>query len=159
LAAFRRDGTPPEIEQAHERGPFSLAMAAELPKPAGSQAAHGPRLVVVGSANLAWSRNWQSPTTFGNRLFIESAVSWLAAQPALVSVPEKAAADVGLSLTEESLGEVFRYVLLYMPGCAAGLGLFVLLRRRARERRSRRPSHQATAPAEPESASEQEEEP
>jgi hypothetical protein len=93
---------------------------------------------VVGSSNLAWSRNWRDPAALGNRLFVESAVSWLAERPLLVSVPEQATHEVGLALTEESLGEVMRYVLLYLPGSAAALGLLVMLRRRAGERRSRR---------------------
>jgi hypothetical protein len=119
-------------------GPFDVAMAAELPKPAGSREKHGPRLVAVGSANLAWGRNWREATLLGNRMFVESALSWLAARPAIVSVPEKASHAVGLSLTEESLSEVWRYVLVYMPGTAALLGGFILYRRRAAERRSRR---------------------
>jgi hypothetical protein len=36
------------------------------------------------------------------------------------------------------VGEVQRYVLLYMPGAALGLGVLILLRRRSTERRSRR---------------------
>ncbi|MCA9597874.1 MAG: GldG family protein [Myxococcales bacterium] len=121
---------------AGKPGPFVLAFASELPKQ--GQAPHGPRMVVVGSANLAWSRNWREPTLLGNRLFMESAVSWLAARPAIVSVPEKASHDVGLSLTEESLTDVRNYVLLYMPASAAALGIFVMLRRRSKEKRSRR---------------------
>ena len=53
-------------------------------------------------------------------------------------MPEKPEREVGLSLSEESLGEVMRYVLLYMPGAAGLLGAFVLLRRRSLERASRR---------------------
>jgi len=56
----------------------------------------------------------------------------------MISVPEKPEREVGLSLSEESLGELMRYVLLYMPGAAGLLGGFVLLRRRNLERQSRR---------------------
>jgi hypothetical protein len=56
----------------------------------------------------------------------------------MISVPEKPEREVGLSLSEESLGEVMRYVLLYMPGAAGLLGAFVLLRRRNLERAARR---------------------
>jgi nitrate reductase gamma subunit len=62
----------------------------------------------------------------------------VAARPAIVSVPEKPARAVGLSLTEESLGEILRYVLVYMPGTAALAGFVLLYRRRAMETRSRR---------------------
>jgi hypothetical protein len=70
-------------------------------------------------------------------MLVESALSWLAAKPAIVSVPEKPSHPAGLSLTEESLTEVLRYVLLYMPGSALFLGALILLRRRQTERRSR----------------------
>jgi len=36
------------------------------------------------------------------------------------------------------LSEVLRYVLIYMPGCAAAMGTFVLMRRRSIEKKSRR---------------------
>lgn len=134
---FVEQGKIAEKSPSDPSGPFSIAFAVELPKPAASQAAHGPRAVFAGTANLAWSRNWRDPTLIGNRLFLESAVSWLAARPALVSIPDKPGFDAGLALTEESLGELLRYVLIYMPLTAAGLGLLVMLRRRAKEKRSR----------------------
>jgi hypothetical protein len=138
IRPFVEQGKPVEKSATDAGGPFTLAFAVELSKPEGSGRAHGPRLVLAGSANLAWSRNWRDPTLLGNRLFVESAVSWLASRPALVSVPEKPAHEIGLGLTEESLGEVWRYVLLYMPGAAILIGAFVLFRRRQGERRSRR---------------------
>jgi hypothetical protein len=94
-------------------------------------------MVVVGTANVAFSQSWRDATLLGNRVFVESALSWLAAKPAIVSVPEKPSHPAGLSLTEDSLGEVLRYVLLYMPGSALLLGALILLRRRQTERRSR----------------------
>lgn len=138
IRPFVDQGKPVEKSATDAVGPFSLALAMELPTPASQKdAKHGPRVVVAGSANLAWGRNWREPTLVGNRLFVESALAWLAARPTLVSVPEKAAHDVGLALTEESLSDVLRYVLIYMPLSAAALGLFVMLRRRAREKQSR----------------------
>lgn len=134
---FVEQGKPVEKGSGDASGPFALAFAAELAKPAGSSAAHGPRAVFAASANLAWGRNWREPTLLGNRLFVESALSWLSARPALVSVPDKQGHDVGLALTEESLSEVLRYVLIYMPVSAAALGVFVMLRRRSKEKRSR----------------------
>jgi hypothetical protein len=134
---FVEQGKPVEKSPSDAAGPFTVAYAIELPKPAGSEAAHGPRAVFAASANLAWGRNWREPTLLGNRLFVESALSWLAARPALVSVPEKQSYDAGLALTEESLSEVLRYVLIYMPLSAIALGAFVMLRRRSKEKRSR----------------------
>jgi hypothetical protein len=124
------------IEQA-PRAAFTLAVAAELPKPAGSTAKYGPRVVIAGAANLLWGRNYSDSSLYGDRLFSENALSWLSSRPTLVSVPEKTEHDVGLSLSEGTLGEVLRYVLIYMPGCSAALGTFVLMRRRSLEKKSR----------------------
>jgi len=115
-----------------------LVAAAELPKPAGSSEKHGPRLVVAGFSGLASARVYHDPALVGDRLLLENSVAWAASRPPVVSVPEKPARSLGLALTEESLGEVLRYVLVYMPGAAAVIGAFVLLRRRAHERASRR---------------------
>ncbi|HEY3254064.1 MAG TPA: GldG family protein, partial [Polyangiaceae bacterium] len=119
------------------RSAFTLAVAAELPKPAGSTAKYGPRVVIAGAANLLWGRNYNDSSLYGDRLFSENALSWLSSRPTLVSVPEKTEHDVGLSLSEGTLAEVLRYVLIYMPGCAAALGTFVLMRRRSIEKKSR----------------------
>jgi len=123
---------------------YGLAAAVELPKPASSQAAHGPRVFVSGASNLAYNRNFQDPSLYGNRRLLENAVSWAAARPSMLSVPAKTEREVGLSLSEESLGEVMRYVLLYMPLSAGLIGAFVLLRRRSDEKRSRQSSRSAS---------------
>ena len=125
------------IERA-TRSSYTLAVAAELPKPAGSAAKYGPRVVIAGAANLVWGRNYSDSSLYGDRLFSENALSWLASRPALVSVPEKTEHEVGLSLSEATLAEVLRYVLIYMPGCSAALGTFVLMRRRSIEKKSRK---------------------
>jgi hypothetical protein len=125
------------IENA-PRTEYTLAVAAELPKPAGSKNKYGPRVVLAGAANLVWGRNYSDSSLYGDRVFSENALSWLSARPALISVPEKTEHEVGLSLSEGTLSEVQRYVLIYMPGCAAALGAFVLLRRRSLERQSRK---------------------
>lgn len=128
----RRAGLP-----AHS---LALAAARELPAPAGTKTPRGSRLFVSGASNLAWNRNFQDPTLYGNRRLLENAVSWLAARPSMISVPEKSTREVGLSLSEESLGEVLRYVLLLMPGSAALIGVFVMVRRRSVEKQSRQAS-------------------
>ncbi len=122
---------------------YGLAAARELAKAPGSQAAHGPRLFVSGASNLAWNRNFQDPSLYGNRRLLENAISWAAARPSMISVPAKSTREVGISLSEESLGEVMRYVLLFMPGSVALIGVFVLLRRRSVERSSRRGKSEA----------------
>jgi hypothetical protein len=133
LDANRKDDP---IENAPHAA-YTLAVAAELPKPAGSTAKYGPRVVIAGSPNLVWGRNYSDSSLLGDRIFTENALSWLSSRPALISVPEKTEHDVGLSLSEGTLSEVLRYVLIYMPGCAAALGTFVLMRRRSLEKKSR----------------------
>ncbi|HEV8550007.1 MAG TPA: Gldg family protein [Polyangiaceae bacterium] len=119
-----------------------LVAAAELPKPPSSREKHGPRLVVAGFTGLASARVYHDPALVGDRLLLENSLAWAASRPPIVSVPEKPARAVGLALTEDSLGEVLRYVLIYMPGSAALIGAFVLLRRRAQERASRKPARE-----------------
>lgn len=135
IKSFVEAGELPRKRPEDRAGPLNVAMAAEGNPSEGQP--HGPRLV-VGPPNLIFGRNYRDPTLLGNRVFLENALAWLAAQPAIVSVPEKSSHPVGLALTEESLGEVFRYVVLYVPGSIALIGVFVLLRRRSEEKRSRR---------------------
>lgn len=120
---------------AAPRARFFLASAHEL-EPAKDRPPS--RLVLIGSVTPANNQSFRDPALYGGRLLVENAVSWLGERPALVSVPEKNPHDLGLALSEESLGEVLRYVLVYMPGTAALLGIFVLVRRRSLETRSRR---------------------
>jgi hypothetical protein len=131
-------GRPNDVTAGAQHQAFGLAGARELAPTPGGKAAHGPRLFVTGASNLAWNRNFQDPSLYGNRRLIENAISWAAARPSMISVPEKPEREVGLSLSEESLGEVLRYVLLYMPASAGLIAAFVLLRRRSLERQSRR---------------------
>jgi len=126
-------GPPPDAPHAER----VVVAAAELPKPPGSVEKHGPRLVLAGFASLAGARSFQDSALVGDRLLVENSLAWAAARPPIVSVPDKPARALGLALTEDSLGEVLRYVLMYMPGSAVLIGAFVLLRRRAQERASR----------------------
>jgi hypothetical protein len=126
----------PEKAAGDKPGPLTVSMAAELPTPKGASATHGPRMVVVGSASVALRQNWQERALRGGAIFTESAISWLAARPPILDIPDKPAV-AGARINESSLGEVLRYVVLYMPGAAALLGLAVFLRRRSTEGRAR----------------------
>jgi hypothetical protein len=137
LASLLEGSSAPKA-QGH--GPFDLGVAMELPGPSGPGSGHGGRLVVVGTSSVVRNEVFREPTLQNARLFLENALSWLLARPAIVSVPPKAAQPVGLGLSEESLGEVARYVLGYMPAMALAMGILILYRRRAKERRSRRPA-------------------
>jgi gliding motility-associatede transport system auxiliary component len=139
-----------EVDEGLVPKSFAVAAARERPLPASGESGrhasgrlsspteHGARLFVSGASNLAWNRNFQDPALYGNQRLIENAISWAAARPSMLNVPEKAEREVGVSLSEESLDEVQRYVLLYMPASSGLLAAFVLLRRRNDERRSRR---------------------
>jgi hypothetical protein len=106
-------------------------LAAAFERPVQNGQSRGARVVVMGSASPLWSSTWIEPSLLGTRRFVEGAISWLAAQPPLISVPEKSAQPAGLFLTEDSLSEVQRYVLLYVPLTVLALALLVLFKRRS----------------------------
>lgn len=133
--SWARSPSEPKPRDGDALGPLTVAYAAELPKRAGSSAAHGPRVVVVSSPSVLYGANWQSPELRGTAVFVESAISWLAASPPMLDIPDKPAFSAGLRLSEESLASIFRYVVVYMPLAAALLGVAVHLSRRGGERR------------------------
>jgi len=122
---------PPSASEADHRGPLTIAVAAELPKPAGSTAPYGPRAVVLASPGVLLGANWQSPELRGTAVLLESALSWLSARPAMLDIPDKPAFTAGMRVSEASLASIFRYVVLFMPLAAALLGAAVYLQRRA----------------------------
>jgi hypothetical protein len=131
-------GPPPEQGVLH--GAQVVAMAAERAKVSPS-AAHGPRLVVVGTGSVFAPANWQEAAPLhGAAFFVESAISWLAARPAIVDVPARPKVTAGLRLSEGSVSDVRSYVLFYMPAAMALLGLAIGLRRRATEGTPRDPA-------------------
>ena len=119
-----------------------VAYATELPK-AQSQAAHGPRLVVIGTASVLAGANWRLEQLQPTALFVESALSWLSADPTLLDIPQRPQRLLALRMTERSLGSVLRYTLLYMPGAAVLLGIAVAVRRRGGARRPSEPKGQS----------------
>lgn len=126
----RNPGEPKPTEADH-RGPLTVAFAAELPKPPGSAAPYGPRVVVLSSPGALLGANWQSPELRGTAVFIESALSWLSARPAMLDIPDKPTFTAGIRISEDSLASIFRYVVLFMPLAAALCGAAVYLQRRA----------------------------
>jgi hypothetical protein len=85
----------------------------------------------------------------GAALLVESALSWLAAKPEIVDIPERAAVPAGIRITEESRSEITRYVLVYMPLAAGLLGIAVALRRRSTEGAPRARAPSKNAPRDP----------
>jgi hypothetical protein len=121
-------------------GPLSIAMAAERPK-ASAASPHGPRIVVAGTASvLSGEAFHELPAYRGAALFTESALSWLAARPQVLDVPEKAAVGAGMRVNEESRSTIRRYVVLFMPATVALLGIAIALFRRAGEGRTAKSS-------------------
>lgn len=131
VASFRGLGGGEFLDAPSDAGQVQpVAVALELAgkrRPDGQRAA---RVAVLGSPSPLWSSTWLEPQLWGTRRFVENLTSWLAAQPELVSVPEKASQPVGLYLTEEAMVEVQRYVLFYLPASVLLLGALVLWRRR-----------------------------
>ena len=122
-----------------ERGSWVVAMASEMPSAKGG----APRRTIVAPAGLADNRALGASGLDGNRAFVDSACSWLAARPAgTVAMAPRAQRPIGLSLSESDLARLIRYVLIVIPGIAAALGIGTLWARRRGERRS--PPHVPT---------------
>lgn len=130
-----RDNELPALDDDTPKGPFELAYAYQDPS---AKEKGVRRMVVVGTANVAFSDNWRDPKLLPNRIFTLGALSWLAESDPIIDVPEKQTHAAGLNLTEDSRADVRNYVFIYMPGTAILLGFLVLYRRRAQEKRSRR---------------------
>jgi hypothetical protein len=125
-------GAPPR-DPTDRRGPFVVAMAAERPRVEAS-ASHGPRVVVIGSRFALAEDNWRQPRPLhGAAFFADSALSWLAARPAVVDIPDRAEVAVAMHLSDEGRAEVRRYVLVLMPLAALLLGVAVWAWRRSTE--------------------------
>ena len=123
----------PQKKAGDLAGPLVLAYASERPKTSAS-APHGPRAVVVGTESILMSAAFRDALPFrGGALFTESAVSWLAAQPQVLDVPEKAAVGAGMKIDTESRDSIRRYVVMFMPATIALLGIAIALFRRAGE--------------------------
>ncbi len=117
-------------------GPLVVGMASERPK-VNPSAAHGPRVVVIGSASALTSPMFREPMPMrGAALLVESAISWLASKPQILDVPDKPAVAAGIRITDDDRAAVRRYVLFLMPGTVAVLGIFIGLWRRRTEGRT-----------------------
>lgn len=115
----------PAKQKSDREGPLVVAMAAERPK-ISADAPHGPRLVVLGSASPLTTASLREPLTMrGGALLVESAISWLAAKPQVLDVPDKGPVAAGMRITDDDRSAIKRYVLLLMPMIIALLGLAV----------------------------------
>jgi len=110
-----RDGRRASEEIEHHR-----------PRPSHGRRRYGERCARTELAGAGAARG---------RHLHESALSWLAAEPPIVDVPDKPAA-AGARINEASLGELLRYVTLYLPGAILLAGIAVYLRRRVSDVRA-----------------------
>jgi hypothetical protein len=140
--AWAKDPREPEVTAADHKGPLTVAFASELPRRPGTE--RGPRVVVVGSASVVIGDNWQRDDLRGTAIFVESAIAWLAAQPAPLDIPNKPSFTAGLRLTEDAMGSIFRYVVAFIPLASVLTGAAIYLRRRSTERRGTRKKDPAT---------------
>lgn len=124
--------SPPRPEAGDVRGPIPIATAAERPALPGKE--RGARVVVLASHTLVMGAIWQNPEFRANAILIGNAVSWLASERAFLDIPPKEAYVAGLNMDEETMGGIFRYVVVYMPLATMLLGVAVHLRRRRRVR-------------------------
>ncbi|MDP9034600.1 MAG: GldG family protein [Myxococcota bacterium] len=125
----------PPREPTDATGPFVVAMASERPRAATTDP-HGPRVVVVGSRFVLSEDNWRQPRPLhGTAFFVDSALSWLAARPQVVDVPDRAEIAAGMRVSEAGRDEVRRYVLGLMPLAALLLGVAVWAWRKSSEDR------------------------
>jgi hypothetical protein len=125
----------PEKTPRDVPGPLVVGVASERPKLT-AKAPHGPRAVVLGTASVLQPMNWaEPPSERGAAFLVESAVSWLSARPMILDIPDRPAGVSAIRISDESRTDIWRYVLLYVPGSAGLLGLAVALRRRSTEGR------------------------
>ena len=148
--AWARRGGDPTRGPGDREGPLSIGLAAELPsssmttsnlvepdplEPSPVEQNHGARLVVLGSANYALGQNWRDIALRGNAVLTANILSWISSYQPIVDVPAKITPAATLRITESSLNEIVRYVLIFMPGAALLLAIAMYMRRRSREDR------------------------
>ncbi len=131
--AWAKKPSEPEAKEGDTKGPLTVAFATELPK-RDPNAPHGPRIVTLASSSMLFSANWQNMELRGTALFIESALSWLSAEPPNLDLPNKPTFNAGLRMSDDDLAGVFRYVVVLMPLSAALIGIAIQMRRRGSER-------------------------
>lgn len=126
-ARLLRSLSSPEVEGRRESHVVG-AVAEHLSKPA----AVSQKLALFSYGNLLYSV--ADPTTIANRILLENSLDWIASRKSKLSLPSAPRSHEPLTFTEESLGAVLRYVLVYIPSSTAALGVLVLFLRRRRSR-------------------------
>ena len=95
----------------------------------------GARAIVVGSStpfiNTAYLD--ASPLMTLSRTLGLIWIAWLTARPPILDLPPKPSVQIAMHLSEDDIGSIGRYVLMWMPLAAGLLGGAVWLRRRSTE--------------------------
>lgn len=144
FAAWAQSRSEPAPSAGDATGPLIVATATELPK-VKADAAHGPRVVVVGTKSAIVGASWVNERLQGTALFVESAISWLVAEPIVLDIPNKAARPVSAGLTEEMLTSAAWKVILLLPLSVVLMGFAIRFRRRSSEGRRRRPQAESSS--------------
>jgi hypothetical protein len=132
VAGFLASKQEPQRSPGDRDGPLDVALATERPRVEG---ARGVRTIVVGSSTPFVNAVYADPSpamTFSRTLGLLW-LSWLASRPPVLDLPPKPSVQIAMHLSEEDLGSIGRYVLVYMPMATALLGAAVFLRRRSTE--------------------------
>lgn len=135
VQGFLASKSEPQKGPSDRAGPVEVATAIERPKV--GDAPRGARVVVVGSSTPFLNAAYADPTpamTFSRTLGLLW-VSWLGSRPPVLDLPPKPSVQIAMHLSEDDLGSIGRYVLVYMPMATALLGAAVWLRRRSTEGR------------------------
>jgi hypothetical protein len=137
VTGFIQSKEEPKRSPSDRVGPLDLAVAVERDKSIG-----GAKIVVVGSPSLLINATYldPSPPTLIDRAMGQTWLSWLTSRPAILDLPPKASTQIAFHMTEDQIGAVFRYVVVYMPISVVLIGGAVFLRRRQTEgKRTREP--------------------
>lgn len=130
VAKFVASKEAPQRSPSDRRGPLDLATATTRDASIG-----GARVVVCGSSTPFVNAAYLDPSplmTFSRTLGLLW-VSWLTARPPVLDLPPKPTVQIALHLTEDDIGAIGRYVLVYMPIAAGLVGAAVWFRRRSTE--------------------------
>lgn len=111
-------------------GPLVVAVAAERAAPAGKE--RGGRIVVMSADNLMLGINWSDASLEANALFVQSTFTWLASHERFLDIPDKPLKTTGLRITEEGMGSIFRYVVVFIPLSVTLIGIAVWFVRKRR---------------------------
>jgi len=135
VADFWRRSQSAEVKPGPDdrQGPLWIASATERPPVEGKT--RGARVVVLAAISPIMGGNWRETEHYGTTLFVEGAITWLTEREAFLDIPDKPVITSGLKLTEDTLGSVFRFVVLLIPLLVLLPGIYVVYSRRRRPQR------------------------